>query len=42
MKKKLLSILAISLSLFMVACSSGGASDGESSDKKTIGGIKHE
>lgn len=39
MKKKLLSILAISLSLFTVACSSGGASDGESSDKKTIGGI---
>lgn len=39
MKKKLLSILAISLSLFTVACSSGGSSDGENSDKKTIGGI---
>ncbi len=43
MKKKLLSVLAISLSLFTVACSSGASSskgdkDG-SSEKKVIGGI---
>lgn len=39
MKKKLLSALAISLSLFTVACSSGGASSSNNSDKKTIAGI---